>query len=169
MTDRKMSNLSEEDQRLVQNTLSWCEEQKGENEYLFSLGVIARSGLTNARAKGFAASMIPTFQRERARELHKAQLESLPQHNTYLGSIGKKEEFTGILERVGGYSTAYGYTTVLTFRTEEGACLVWKASNTEVGREHIGKRFSVRGTIKAHEEYQGTKQTVMTRCKVTEG
>ncbi len=30
-----------------------------------------------------------------------------------------------------------------------------------------GDRVSVRGTIKKHDEYQGTKQTILTRCKVT--
>jgi hypothetical protein len=32
----------------------------------------------------------------------------------------------------------------------------------------VGKRYTLAGTIKAHDEYKGAKQTTMTRCTVDE-
>lgn len=34
--------------------------------------------------------------------------------------------------------------------------------------EHNKEEFTIRGTVKDHTEYKGVKQTVLTRCKVTE-
>lgn len=87
--------------------------------------------------------------------------------DAYVGTVGKRETFAVVLDFVTGYETAYGYTTVLKFRTDEGATLVWKASNTGLARGDVGKRYALKGTVKAHAEYKGTKQTMVSRCAVT--
>ena len=54
------------------------------------------------------------------------------------------------------------------FLTEDGACLVWKASNTELARGDVGKKYDIKGTVKKHDEYKGAKQTLLSRCAVEE-
>jgi hypothetical protein len=72
------------------------------------------------------------------------------------------------LDFVHGFDTAYGYTTVLKFRTSEGATLVWFASSSDIGRDDVGKRYTLAGTVKKHDDYKGAKQTTLTRCDARE-
>ena len=87
---------------------------------------------------------------------------------TYLGhSFYERRSFSG-----------YGMDTVNIhrFSDDEGNLLVWKttACLERVDEDGFlasierGTRLTLRGTVKAHDEYRGTKQTVLTRCKVTE-
>jgi hypothetical protein len=47
---------------------------------------------------------------------------------------------------------------------DKGNQFKWFASKYS-GME-VGKTYKIRGTVKAHDEYQGRKQTALTRCKV---
>lgn len=87
---------------------------------------------------------------------------------TYLGrSSYERRSFSG-------YGT--DIVNIHRFADDEGNLLVWKTTAyleriDEEGFlafiEH-GTRVTLRGTVKAHDEYRGTKQTVLSRCKVAE-
>jgi len=82
----------------------------------------------------------------------------------YLGEIGERVRFRGTIEKVlSGESnsrwSAYWYITMI--RTEAGHVI--KYFNT-IGEEGETLQFS--GTVKAHEEYNGVKQTILQRMKV---
>lgn len=92
--------------------------------------------------------------------------------STHTGEVGKRAEFRLVLEKVlvfGEYSP-FGPTYLSIFSDSEDRKLVWKSST----RPHFtgGKLVEcdtcvlVKATVKAHSEYQGTKQTELTRCKV---
>ena len=55
---------------------------------------------------------------------------------------------------------------IYTFRNEHGDSIVWKTSKTLPIERN--QRVHVRGTIKEHSEYKDEKQTILTRCKITE-
>lgn len=82
----------------------------------------------------------------------------------YFGNIGDKVELTLTLTHIGGYDTMYGFTSVYTFVDADGHQFVWKTGCYLDQSE--GSTLTVRGTIKAHSEYHGTRQTELTRCKV---
>ena len=137
-------------------------------DYLHNLRAVARTGLVTYRTAGIAGSMIVAYQRAVSRERERAAKAARPKANVHVGEVGKRMTFEVTLDFVTGYDTAYGYTTVLKFRDAAGACIVWKASNTDLGRADVGKGFKVTGTVKKHDEYKGEKQTMVTRCKVEE-
>ena len=149
-------------------SLADAEVDAGKGDYLHNLRAVARTGLVTYRTAGIAASMIVAHQRAVARERERAERAARPKVNMHVGTVGKRETFEVVLDFVTGYETQYGYTTVLKFRTAEGACVVWKATNTDLARADVGKRYRVTGTVKAHDEYKGEKQTMVTRCKVEE-
>lgn len=82
-----------------------------------------------------------------------------------------------------GQSYSYhddGTRHIYTFRDGDGNCIVWKTSNQlgmwqedEEGRDEwvyadeMGDVVEMRATVKEHSEYRGTKQTVITRPKIT--
>lgn len=97
---------------------------------------------------------------------------------TYFGNVGDKFEHEMTFEKIFGFETMYGYQYILLFRDEENHVFKWSSSRGTYqcwcktnGRDgfleyEIGKKYILKGTIKAHEEYRNVKQTVITRCKV---
>lgn len=188
---------TEEDLTMALASEAWCESlsddavngEKG--DYLHNIRAVSRQGLVSYRTAGLAASIVVAYQRHLGRERQKAERAARPVHDAFLGAVGDKVTF-GLPAKVGkrgqtlkgapivlssepltldfvtGYSTEFGYTTVLKFRATNGAIIVWKASNTEIERADVGKRYTLAGSIKAHVEYKGEKQTVMSRCDVQE-
>lgn len=149
-------------------TLTDAEVDREAGDYLHNVRALARTGLVKERTAGIAASIITAYQRAVARERERARRAALPQIDAHVGVVGKRETFAVTLDFVTGYETAYGYTTVCKFRTAEGACLVWKATNTDLARGDVGKVYALTGTVKKHDEYKGAKQTIVTRCAVVE-
>ncbi len=96
----------------------------------------------------------------------------------YYGNVGDKFEKEMTFEKMFGFETIYGYSYILLFRDEENHVFKWSSSRGTYqcwcktnGRDgfseyEIGKKYILKGTIKAHEEYRNVKQTVITRCKV---
>lgn len=96
----------------------------------------------------------------------------------YYGAVGDKFELTLTFDKMFGFETMYGYSYILLFRDEEGHQFKWSSSNGTYhcwcktnGRDgfleyEVGKKYILKGTIKAHQEYCNVKQTVITRCKV---
>lgn len=82
----------------------------------------------------------------------------------WFGSIKDKVDLAVTLIRRGSYDTMYGTTFVYTFEDTQGHQLVWK-TGTYLDQD-MGSQVSLKGTIKAHNEYKGIKQTELTRCKV---
>jgi hypothetical protein len=99
-------------------------------------------------------------------------------NNEYFGEVGDKFEKEFVFEKIIGFEGYYGYTYLLFFRDEEGRVYKWSSSNgsyegfsTESARYgtcdyEVGKKYTLKGSIKDHSEYKGIKQTVITRCKV---
>ena len=146
--------------------LSDAEVDRETGDYLHNIRALARTGLVKDRTAGIAASIITAYQRAVARERERARRAALPQVDAHVGTVGKRETFAVTLDFVTGYETAYGYTTVCKFRTAEGACVVWKATSTDLARGDVGKVYALTGTVKKHDEYKGAKQTIVTRCAI---
>lgn len=99
----------------------------------------------------------------------------------WVGEVGERVERTVTYLGYGSYerSSFSGYGTdvvhIYRFADDDGNLLVWKTTaylEREDGDGFLvpiksGSRLTLRGTVKAHDEYHGTKQTVLNRCKVT--
>ena len=162
---------TEADKSLAERALLWAEmltdEQvnAGGSNYLHNVRTVANSGVIRSRNAGIAASIIAAYQRA-VGEMKRAEGKR-EQVNLHVGTVGKRDSFANAqLDYVAGYATQYGYTTVLTFVLDNGAVLVWKASNTDLSKEDIGKRFNIVGSVKTHGDYKGRMQTYLTRCKL---
>lgn len=186
---------SEVDKATAEAAEAWAENLSDADiaadrgDYLHNLRAVARTGLVTARTAGIAASMIVAYQRHVARERELAESAQRVRVDAFVGAVKQRVTF-GLPQAVGkkgkplkgapvvlstdpvwleaviGYDSTYGYTTVLKFRSTEGHLLVWKSHDTGVTRADVGKRYTLSGTIKAHSLYEGTKQTVLTRCDV---
>lgn len=100
----------------------------------------------------------------------------------YFGAIGDKFEKELTFEKIFSYETHFSYygevSYILIFSDDEGhkfkwstSCGTYKCWHKTNGKDafleyEVGKKYILKGSIKAHEEYKGCKQTVITRCKV---
>lgn len=82
----------------------------------------------------------------------------------HFGNVGDKVEREVKLVRRAGFDTMWGTTFVYTFVDSEGHQFIWKTGCYLDQSE--GSTLTVRGTIKAHSEYRGARQTELTRCRV---
>lgn len=82
----------------------------------------------------------------------------------YFGNVGDKLEREVKLVRRAGFDTQWGTTFVYTFVDSEGHQFIWKTGCYLDQSE--GSTLVLRGTIKAHSEYRGARQTELTRCKI---
>ena len=96
----------------------------------------------------------------------------------YYGAVGDKFELTLTFDKSFCFEGAYGFTYIHLFHDDENHVFAWSSSNGTYqcwcktnGKDgfleyEVGKKYILKGTIKAHKEYRNVKQTVITRCKV---
>jgi hypothetical protein len=82
----------------------------------------------------------------------------------WVAKIGDRVVLTLTVKNIYSYETVYGTTTMFIFNDEQGNCIVWKATSNP--SMEIGQTYSVKGTVKDHTDYKGTKQTLLTRCSI---
>ena len=83
--------------------------------------------------------------------------------STYIGKVG--ERITVKVKDatvISSWETVYGTTYLNKIVDIAGNILIWKSSSSS----EIKPGNTLKGTVKEHSEYQGAKQTVVTRCKV---
>ena len=66
--------------------------------------------------------------------------------------------------RKNGFEGRFGWTNIYTFQTEDENILVWFSATEQDIK--LGDSFFLSGKIKDRNEYNGIKQTIVTRCKI---
>lgn len=106
------------------------------------------------------------FEIEQYLKERKAQWEkdNAPETEWY-GSINDKVTLDVTLKSIRGFDGTYGWTNIFAFEDNQGHQFIWKTGSYVEVQE--GDEVTLKGTIKAHSEYKGIKQTELTRCKVS--
>jgi hypothetical protein len=94
-----------------------------------------------------------------ANEEFKRQTPSKSEHQF---NVGQKVEVELKVVRTAGYETIYGVTYINIMEDKDGNIFVWKTGTYF----DEGSTVVLRGTVKGHSEYDGVKQTELTRCRV---
>lgn len=90
--------------------------------------------------------------------------EKLAKSSNYIGEVGEKISVNFVSGReVACCETQFGLLHIYEFKDTKGNTVVWKSGS---GKD-IPESGIVSGTVKAHEEYNGVKQTVILRAKIT--
>ena len=95
----------------------------------------------------------------------------------YVGNVSDKIQVEVTLEKEARYETQYGLMSLYKFKDVDGNILVWNTSTFLCRRKVVdgceysvgiegGETVTIKATIKAHSEYNGEKQTVITRVKL---
>jgi len=151
--------------------LAWARDENGllrmvreqrDNDYLYNLSQVTRLDALNYRMLGLAASLVPTYEREMAKNV-----QSQPSTSTHFGQVGVRMTTILTVTESRNIMTKTGEPlTLLKFVTPEGDVAVWFT-----GGDHgmkLGKTYRVKATVKRHDEYKGLKQTILGRINVGE-
>jgi hypothetical protein len=142
----------------------------GNSEYVRNLKNVAAGKRVSRRYVGLLASAPQAWARHNEQTLIRKARAEKP--SEWIGTAPDKDKgikgdritFTGVIETIRFIYGDYGTTTLYQLRDElSGALVKWFASSSALG-DVEGNRVTIKGTVKAHDEYQGLKSTVLTRC-----
>ncbi len=117
---------------------------------------------------GYGVFMYFFNEQKKARD----KINEFTQNSVHVGEIKERLDMNvivaGVLEQHGSdYMT--GETILkdmVTFNDSEGNVYVWWASGITGLESEIGNEIHIRGTVKAHKEFNKVKQTILTRVMV---
>lgn len=157
------NNTSDE---YIEAALEWARSWDGHeyNDYRENLKVIANMKYCEWKHLGYLASLFMAYDKEMEREIKKMKRENERAKSQYVGEIKDRISCNiSSFRELTWWENEWGMTFLYEFVTDEGNILIWKTSKWLDPEKDI---TSITGTIKAHNEFRGIKQTELTRCKV---
>lgn len=157
------NNISDE---YITAALDWAKAWDGHeyNDYRENLKVIANMDGCKWKHLGYLASLFMAYDREMEREIKKMERQNSRAQSAHVGQVGNKvSESIKEWKCLTAWDTQWGTTFLYEFTTEDGNILIWKTSKWLDDEKEFK---TVSGTVKAHNEFRGVKQTELTRCKV---
>ena len=158
-------NPTTQDVEKANEMIAWFkalpEKEREANNFMHSLNVLLNSKQVSSRDMGFIVALIPTFKRAM-----QTNVERKTKTNEWIGTPNQKIPPTQItVVGTQDISGAYGAIQLVRMEDNDGRLLIWW--NSSSSNMEQGKKYSIVGTIKKHDDYQGRKQTVLTRVKAT--
>jgi len=152
---------TQENQAVVVAALEWLNKQEDEFGYMHNLKLACSQMYCETRDLGIIASLIPTYNRAQEKELERERTQKASSNSEWVGYVGERIIMTGNCKCVTSWENQFGVTYMYKFVTEEGNVFTWKT-----GKSLNEGTLTLKGTIKAHNEFRGAKETELTRCKV---
>jgi hypothetical protein len=164
------------DQTQAEAALEWVRglprREWEKSDYLTNLVAVCRQKGVSGRNEGIAASLIAAYQKHLDRQTERTAKEAREQaeraaapESRHLGKEGERLEIQVTCERYFSRDTDYGISYIYKLVDADGNRLVWFSSSPALGK---GGVYKLRGTVKAHSEYKGVRETSLSRCKVLE-
>jgi hypothetical protein len=130
-----------------------------------------------SRNFGLAVSMISAYQRESDRLAGIEYAKKAPRSTSqFVGTVGKREEFTVTVNKLIGTEGNYGHSTIHLMTDAAGNKLTWfKTGHADMEET---KTYVIAGRVEKHEVYNrnkdyegnpighGENQTKLSRCKI---
>lgn len=131
--------------------------------YYNNLKVIVENEYIPLNKLGLLVSIPKAIDRYEEEKRRQEEKEKLAAESNYLGSVGEKISVNFVSGReVACCETQFGLLHIYEFKDANGNAVVWKSNSSK----DIPESGTVTGTVKAHEEYNGIKQTIVLRAKI---
>ncbi len=158
----------EEDKQTAESAIEWAKDITNEaiegSNYLANVNLVARVGTVSRKTAGISASIIVGYMKEVEKEIKRQQRAMRPE-SKWIGEVGKRIAVMEVTcEKVIMKENQYGVTGIHKMVDSEGNDLTWFASGGRVIEE--GETVKVAASVKAHDEWQGRKQTILSRVTV---
>lgn len=165
--EREMENVSfrantEENRKKVNDIITWILDQEENNDWIHNLKTLYQGKYVTFSNFGILASLFPCYNRAMEKKARIEREKESCKDSQHIGNI--KDRITIDMQDfkiVTSWETDWGVTVIYKILDINGNVYTWKTSKAidENAKKIIG-------TVKAHNEYNGIKQTELTRCKI---
>lgn len=156
---RFVPSITEADDTKAEAVRAWLVNHEGtQSDYLQKLIDLSAASRVSSRNIGILASAITAYDREMDKKV-----QALASPSNHVGTVGKRETFTVSLtgcKVLPDYG--YGCSNLYSFKDEHGNVIKWKTQ----GDFDFADTFKIVGSVKRHGEWNGVKETELTRCKI---
>lgn len=160
-----LSLITDEDRSLASKILAyipelWQNKEEIElSDYELNMKNSFATGLVSRRTAGLVASAYVCYKKSQTKTVDLT-------NSTHQGALKKR-----LTLRLHCYETKiidgyYGSTQIVKLHDDSGNCFVWFNSGSRSAE--AGNAYNVKGTVKKFDEYNGIKQTHLTRCVLTD-
>lgn len=159
-------NADNTEDEYIEAALEWAKGWDGHeyNDYRDNLKVIASMTYCEYKHLGYLASLFMAYDKAMEREIKRMERNKSRAQSEFIGEV--KDKITCSVKKfkcLTSWENQWGVTFLYEFITEEGNILIWKTGKWIDDEAEIKL---IKGTVKAHNEFRGIKQTELTRCKV---
>ena len=139
----------------------WVSELVSDNDYLHNLKVAVDCEYTNVRNIGIVVSAVAAY--DRTQRIVKENKEV--KVSEWIGEVGQKLDLELTLKRSQQIESQFGYSMLYILEDVDGNVFKTFYSGINKIDAEIGDSVKVKGTVKSHSDYNGKKDTALTRCK----
>ena len=166
--EKKLSGFDKDhvSDEYVEAALQWARDWDGHeyNDYRDNLKVIASMKYCEYKHLGYLASLFMSYDKAVEREVKRMARAASKAGSQYIANVG--DRITVSIKSgkcLTSWETDYGVTFLYEFITEDGNVIIWKTGKY---LDEEATTSTIKGTVKAHNEFNGVKQTELTRCKI---
>jgi hypothetical protein len=160
----KPEKATAEELEVAKTAIGWACALESRSDFDHNIQAIARSGNVAGKTLGMAAAIFGAYEREQAREVARRELANKTAASVHVGVVKGRLDLTLTCTKVIDLESQWGATHLHMFTDASGNAFKWFASSE---RLDVGAEYTVRATVKAHGEYKGRLETVLTRCACT--
>lgn len=153
---------TEEHRAAVKAVITFVNAQEEDFGYISNLKSLINNKYVTNKNFGLLVSSFGYYAAE-MRKVAREKADQVTANSQWVQKVGDKLKFVARPVLIYSMETQWGYSYLYRF-VQNGNELIWKTGtwlDTDI-------EYEVSGTIKAHNEYRGKKQTELTRCRVKE-
>lgn len=166
-TVRNAAHPTDDVKKRANEIITWAKslsDDEKSTSYMLSLESIIDADMVGRKTIGIIASVPFTYDKAMGKIQNNAKKDTGPP-SEYVGSVGAKIPTTPVTATYAKYHDGtYGAYQMVKFKDDAGNDYTW--FNTSKAEIENGNKYNIVGTVKKHEEYNGKKQTILTRVKV---
>jgi hypothetical protein len=173
---KEATGIDENDPHAVETAsaaLEWLFSQDNDSDYFRNLRVVASMEYIGASHIGIMVSLIPAYLRAMDKAIKAEEKKNTSEH---VGTVGKRLDIHVKEYKVlKSWKNDFGSLVIFYRFTDcDGNIFIWKSAGIfgfidaegYIYHPDFDEPFLMRATVKEHSEFNGQKQTVLTRCKI---
>lgn len=166
-------HTDEKDIKVARDTIQHIPSREVRSDFDHNLSVALKDDFVTYATAGIVASAISVYQRWQEAEIKKAveaaRREARP--SSHIGEAKQRLDLGEVtLVHKSWHDSQWGSTALHRFEDTDGNVIIWWASDSGSAADVLeqGDTAHVTATVKKHDDYKGTPQTVVTRLTIHE-
>ncbi len=163
--DQEKLTPTDADREKAGAAITWAQDLPVDvtSYYMWNIRVVSQRENVSHREAGLAGSIISAYNRFLEQEMDRKY--ELDHPSEWFGEIKKREIFTLTVMGLRDIQSDFGSSTLVSFRDPAGNRAKWFCSGEAIGFE-VGTNYVVKATVKQHELYRSSKQTLLSRVAI---